>query len=100
MVSLRLPPTFMVATPSSQPLMTLSRPTENWNGLPAIDRAVEFLAAQIIAVGDRRREVERAVLENGGDGALAEPHSCSLGSIDSNAVSYWQVGELSSQSLR
>src|ERR671926_438313 len=34
MVSFRLPPTFMPATPSSQPLMTLPRPSGKSNGSP------------------------------------------------------------------
>ena len=36
MTSFRVPPTFIVATPSSHPLMTCPRPMANENGWPLV----------------------------------------------------------------
>ena len=56
MISVRLPPTFIVATPSSQPAMTC-RAEHELKRLAAIARAVELLA-----VGERARVVHGHLL--------------------------------------
>ena len=43
MSRMRLPPTFIVSTPSSQPLMTRPMPTGNENGCPRSTELSNFL---------------------------------------------------------
>ena len=67
MVSLRVPPTFMPCTPSSQPLMTLARAERKHERVVAVLARIELLA-----VGEPAGVVHGDVLAGGGCGAVAD----------------------------